>query len=62
MSGDKKMTDHIEALKGLRTSLIDSRNGYQEALDDAEGKGLTPLFRDMIALRSNDIDGLAPFL
>ena len=56
------MTDHIEALKSLRTRVIDSRNGYQEALDDAEGKGLTPLFRDMIALRSNDIDGLAPFL
>lgn len=56
------MTDHIEALKSLRTSLIDSRNGYQEALEDAEGKGLTPLFRDMIALRSKDIDGLTPFL
>ena len=39
------MTEHADALKTLHTSLIDSRNGYEEALEDAEGKGLTPLFR-----------------
>jgi len=37
-------------LKSLHTSAIDARNGYQEALKDAEGKGMTPLFRDMMNL------------
>lgn len=45
------MTQYLEALKDLHTTLVDSRNGYEEALSDAEGKGLTPLFREMIALR-----------
>ncbi len=45
------MAEYIEALKKLHTVLIDSRNGYDEALRDADGGGLTPLFREMIALR-----------
>ena len=45
------MTQYLEALKDLHTTLVDSRNGYEEALSDAEGKGLTSLFREMIALR-----------
>ena len=44
------MTQYLEALKDLHTTLVDSRNGYEEALSDAEGKGLTSLFREMIAL------------
>lgn len=56
------MTERADTLKSLHTALIDSRNGYQEALDDAEGKGLTPLFRDMIALRTSDADALARHL
>lgn len=56
------MTDHVDALKSLHTALIDSRNGYDEALEDAEGKGLTPLFRDMIALRNEHADQLAGHL
>jgi uncharacterized protein (TIGR02284 family) len=56
------MSEHIEALKSLHTALIDSRNGYEEALEDAEGKGLTPLFRDMIALRNRDADEIAGHL
>lgn len=45
------MTQYLEALKDLHTTLVDSRNGYEEAVSDAEGKGLTSLFREMIALR-----------
>jgi uncharacterized protein (TIGR02284 family) len=52
------MPDQVEALEELRTSLIDSRNGYEEALEDAQGKGLTPLFGEMIELRANAISEL----
>jgi uncharacterized protein (TIGR02284 family) len=45
------MAEYVEALTKLHTVLIDSRNGYDEALRDADGGGLTPLFREMIALR-----------
>ncbi len=48
------MTGRTEALQNLLTAMIDSRHGYEEALADAEGKGLTPLFRDMIAMRKRD--------
>jgi uncharacterized protein (TIGR02284 family) len=48
------MSEYSNSLKSLHTILIDSRNGYQEALKDAEGRGLTPLFNDMIALREKD--------
>jgi hypothetical protein len=30
--------DILEYLKSLHTSAVDARNGYQEALKDAEGK------------------------
>lgn len=53
---------HVEALKGLHTALIDSRNGYDEALKDAEGKGLTPLFQEMIALRTQHATELSALL
>jgi hypothetical protein len=51
--------DTLGRLKSLHTSAIDARNGYQEALDDTEGKGMTPLFRDMIALHESNADELA---
>jgi uncharacterized protein (TIGR02284 family) len=54
------MTDEtLDHLKTLHTSAIDARNGYEEALEDAEGKGLTPLFRDMISLHDNNAAELA---
>jgi uncharacterized protein (TIGR02284 family) len=56
---EKDILDH---LKTLHTSAIDARNGYEEALEDAEGKGLTPLFRDMIALHSANAEELAAML
>lgn len=49
------MPAHIDNLKNLHTILIDSRHGYEEALEDAGGRGLTGLFRDMIAMRTKDI-------
>lgn len=52
------MSTHSEDLKRLHTTLVDSRNGYDEALQDAEGKGLTDLFRQMIDLRTRDAEAL----
>jgi uncharacterized protein (TIGR02284 family) len=52
-------TDTLDHLKTLHTSAIDARNGYEEALEDAEGKGMTPLFRDMISLHDNNAAELA---
>ena len=51
--------DTLDHLKSLHTSAIDARNGYQEALDDAEGKGMTPLFREMVALHERNASELA---
>jgi uncharacterized protein (TIGR02284 family) len=51
----------LDQLKSLHTSEIDARNGYEDALEDAEGKGLTPLFRDMLVLHesnANEISGV----
>ncbi len=55
------MLDH---LKSLHTSAIDARNGYREALKDAEGQktesnAMTTLFRDMIALHDGHASELA---
>lgn len=51
--------DILEHLKSLHTNAIDARNGYQEALADADGKGMTPLFRDMIAVHESHAGELA---
>jgi uncharacterized protein (TIGR02284 family) len=59
------MTDtkeRIDAFRSLHTALVDSRNGYEEALEDAKGKGLTGLFREMIELRQKDAEELAQLL
>ena len=52
-------SDILDHLKTLHTSAIDARNGYQEALEDAEGKGMSPLFREMIALHEANASELA---
>ena len=52
-------TDVLDQLKALHTSAIDARNGYREALKDADGKGMTPLFREMVALHDGNADELA---
>jgi uncharacterized protein (TIGR02284 family) len=54
--------DQIDQLKSLHTASIDARNGYQEALEDAEGRGLTPLFRDMIAVHDRHASELGTAL
>ena len=53
------MADHIDHLTSLHTALIDARNGYEEALKDAEGKGMTPLFREMMNLHQQHADALS---
>ena len=53
------VNEALDHLRSLHTSAIDARNGYQEALKDAEGKGMTPLFRDMMALHEANAGELA---
>jgi uncharacterized protein (TIGR02284 family) len=53
------MDDLIRKLKTLHTSLIDARSGYEEGLKDAHGKGLTPLFQELIALHGQDATAVA---
>jgi uncharacterized protein (TIGR02284 family) len=43
-----------DELKKLHTAAIDARNGYEEALEDAKGRGLTGLFREMIELHARN--------
>jgi uncharacterized protein (TIGR02284 family) len=56
------MSEHVDNLMSLHTMLIDTRNGYQEALEDAEGKGLTPFFEQMIAMHGKDAEDIAQHL
>jgi uncharacterized protein (TIGR02284 family) len=53
------MDDLVRKLKILHTSLIDARSGYQEGLKDAHGKGLTPLFSELIALHDQAASAIA---
>jgi uncharacterized protein (TIGR02284 family) len=53
---DKTVADH---LKALHTGAIDARKGYMEALHDADAKGMTPLFQDMIAMHSQNATELS---
>jgi len=53
------MDDLIRKLKTLHTSLIDARSGYEEGLKDAHGKGLTPLFQELIAAHGQDASAIA---
>jgi len=53
------MTDLIERLTALHTSLVDAVSGYREGLKDAHGKGLAPLFAELIALHGAAADAIA---
>lgn len=55
-------TDSLDSLKSLHTALIDSRNGYREALDDAGRSGMIDLFRKMIDLRQRHAHQLQTYL
>ena len=46
--------DIVDHLKSLHTRAVDARNGYDEALHDAAGKGLTSLFQELIALHTRN--------
>ena len=56
------MSDLIHRLRALHTSLIDARSGYQEGLKDAHGKGLAPLFSQLIAAHGANADAIAEHL
>jgi len=51
-------SDAAKHLKTLHINAIDARNGYDEALKDAEGRGMTPLFRSMITLHDQNANEL----
>jgi uncharacterized protein (TIGR02284 family) len=53
------MSEMTERLSSLHTALVDARNGYQEALADADGKGLTSVFTKMIALHTSSENDIA---
>lgn len=53
------MAEHIDSLKNLHTVLVDSKHGYEEALEDADGRGMSQLIQDMIALRVKDAGEIA---
>jgi len=54
--------DTLEQLNTLHTRAVDARKGYEEARDDAAGRGLTPLFIEMITLHETNADELAAYL
>ncbi len=56
------MTQATDHLKTLHTSAIDAANGYREALKEAEGKGLSPLFAEMMTLHEGHAAELSGML
>jgi uncharacterized protein (TIGR02284 family) len=53
------MADLVNQLKSLHTRAVDALHGYGEALEQAEGQGMTPLFKDMITVHTRNADELA---
>ena len=43
-----------DSLKKLHTALVDNRNGYQEAVKDADTPAIKALFAEMVALKEKD--------
>jgi uncharacterized protein (TIGR02284 family) len=56
------MTDRIDALKTLLTRLIDSREGYREALDDVTSPAIKTLFTDFMSRRDRNASELRAYL
>jgi uncharacterized protein (TIGR02284 family) len=54
--------DMLDHLKSLHTGAVDARNGYEDAIEDAKGQGLTPLFTKMTGLHQKHADELAAAL
>jgi uncharacterized protein (TIGR02284 family) len=55
-------SNYRDALSSLHTTLVDSRNGYDEAIKDAGQTGLVTLFEEMVALRRQAIAELEPLV
>ncbi|RBP12840.1 uncharacterized protein (TIGR02284 family) [Roseiarcus fermentans] len=55
------MNDHA-SVTSLYTALVDAKNGYGEAVKDAERADLKTLFQDMIALHERALAQLRPEL
>jgi hypothetical protein len=47
-------TPIAERLKSLHTAAIDARKGYEAGRHDADGKGMTPLFQEMIVIHTRN--------
>lgn len=56
------MSEGIDKVTALHTALIDSRTGYETALEHAGDKGLGPTFLEMIALRNAAAGELSDWL
>ncbi len=56
------MSAYADAMTSLHTTLIDSRNGYEEALKDASEDGMVTLFQEMVALRTAAAVELEPLV
>ncbi len=48
-----------DRLRSLHTADIDALHGYEEARNDAEGGGMTPLFQELIVAHTKNADELA---
>ncbi len=53
------VNETLDRLKSLHTNALDARNGYQEALKDAAGRGMAPVFHDMMTLHDDNATELA---
>jgi uncharacterized protein (TIGR02284 family) len=51
-------TTATKQLQSLHTSAIDAMNGYEEALKEAEGRGLSDLFEEMARIHRGHADQL----
>jgi uncharacterized protein (TIGR02284 family) len=56
------MTDRIDALKTLLTRLVDSREGYREAVDHVESTHIKGLLTELMARRDRDASAVRAHL
>jgi uncharacterized protein (TIGR02284 family) len=56
------MTETLDSLTELHTSLVDTRHGYEAALKDEPGSDMAPIFTRMAALHSEAADEVARIL
>lgn len=56
------MADRIDALKTLLTRLIDSREGYRDALEHAESPAIKQMFTEFMQRRDHNASEIRTFL